>query len=243
MDMSFTALCAQEHKRLAFLQDDNYGFAKQALTVPISLNELPLIVRQYPVLFMDDKAPHPVAVLGLNGKDNTFVDTAGRWLRDSYIPAIIQLHPFALHEIPGRDEGILLFDHSSRRLSIDGSARGSNRLFGEVGEPTEFLRKVVGAQLQFYEGRQKAIEFGSLLSEAGVLMRSQIMLSQQTEEGGTSSALLTINERAYRALAPKLIDNWFRDGWLDSASLVLQSQKVWMQWLASRQPVNNGMGA
>lgn len=244
MDLvSFAALCAQEHNHASYKQDDDYSFAKNILIIPISMHELPLIARQYPIMFMNQGMVQPIAILGTNGKQNSYIEKSGKWRDGYYIPAAIQTYPFALQKLPEKEAGILLFDTKSNKISLEQKANTSGRLFNENGEPTHLLRNIAATHSQFYEGKMQAVDFATLLLAENLLLRTELSFASHTRASQPATMLYRVNEKAYRTLPAATIDQWFRAGWIDAISLILASQNIWEHYLATMRASNAGIGA
>lgn len=97
----------------------------------------------YPIVFIkagvDEKGAvdyAPIAVLGLTGGENLFVDGT-RW-RGHYLPSLMAAYPFCVARAP-EDRYAVCVDAASANLSRDGAGE---RIFDDAGQPTEFARKV-----------------------------------------------------------------------------------------------------
>ena len=67
--------------------------------LPITFAEMPLVARDYPIIFIKPNTGarlSVVALLGLQPGDNLFVDAAGRWRDDVYRPAYLRRYPFCM---------------------------------------------------------------------------------------------------------------------------------------------------
>lgn len=228
-DAGYIALCASLHRQLRYRDNRDYGFVKNALVVPIGLSEIPAVMRHYPILIMDEDTPFPVAFLGLNGKGNSFLDEKLSWKADHYVPLILRLHPFALHQLPEKDAGILLIDPHSSRLTTDPAASQDGRLFDDEGKATDLLDKLVNASALLVEDRKHAARLASSLRDAHLLVTSNFALNPPQGGEHKPTSLMHIRESSYRQLDTPVIEQWFRNGWMDTISLMLASQKAWRQ--------------
>src|SRR3954468_5221388 len=83
--------------------------------VPLTVDEFTLVQRHYPIVFSVGGPPVPIALMGLNGGVNVFLDENGR-ARDPnlYIPAYLRRYPFLLGKLrPESDELSLCYDPTS----------------------------------------------------------------------------------------------------------------------------------
>src|SRR5262245_61618142 len=86
------------HGNLRINRSVGYGFAAHAQFVPLGPEEFEAATQDYPILFTANPDPIPVALLGLQPNSNLFVDIAGNWKPDTYIPAYVRAFPFVLLE-------------------------------------------------------------------------------------------------------------------------------------------------
>src|SRR5690606_6641881 len=98
--------------------------------------ELAEAVRSMPVAFrLHEGKATVVALMGL-GEENLFVGPKGEWL-GGYIPAVLRAWPFALVK-QGEQQAVAVDADSEAISETEGQP-----LFGEDGEPTESLQKVI----------------------------------------------------------------------------------------------------
>lgn len=67
--------------------------------VPVSFAEMPLVARDYPIVFVKPagaKVPRILALLGLRPGQNLYVNADGAWREDVYQPAYVRRYPFCM---------------------------------------------------------------------------------------------------------------------------------------------------
>lgn len=223
-------ICAETHRDYGFLKKQNFDFAKEMAVVPLGFNEILLAAKHYPVLFLENNNVVPVAIMSLSGRVNAFVQKDGQWLPGHYIPRTFQLYPFTLEKLPEQDNGVLIADMDCQAIIPNADSHKNIRLFDSAGNPTPLLREIASAAQQRYHDGVVGAEFAGLLRDSGVLTQSLVQFVGPEGQNATAARLLAINEPAYRSLPVETIAGWFRSGWLDIASVVLLSQKIWSQW-------------
>ena len=105
---SLTALDRNRHAGLAALPDHNHLWCSKLNSIFLNVMELARACANYPIAFVREKNSGeylPVALLGLRGGDNLFVDGTGQWLPHSYVPAYVRRHPFCIIEVPTPEGG------------------------------------------------------------------------------------------------------------------------------------------
>jgi hypothetical protein len=124
--------------------------------------------------------PMPVAILGMRGNENLFLDDNGLW-QGKYIPAFIRRYPF-------------VFSHAEERfvLCVDEEFAGFNRegrgrpLFNDDGQPSAYVEGILKF-LQDYQTHFLATQrFCSRLRDFGLL---EPMSAQITVQAGPALSL------------------------------------------------------
>ena len=129
-----------------------YGFAAGAASIPVGLGEFGLVARHYPIVFAAGAVPAPVALVGINEVGNLYVDGAGAWRVDAYVPAYVRAYPFIFVEDPARSTTYVGMDEGAACL---GQETGE-RLF-EDGKPTTTSTTAAsGLSLAFLRARARA---------------------------------------------------------------------------------------
>jgi len=70
--------------------------------LPLSLSEFEPACRDYPIVFVSNDGARnfsPVAVLGMQVKQNLFILTDGMWDRRVYLPAYVRRYPFCMSRV------------------------------------------------------------------------------------------------------------------------------------------------
>lgn len=147
----------QRHADQGLPADHGYAWCAEVNAVFINAVEFFKVALDYPIAFArDGKSGEflPMAVLGLKAKQNLYVDAAGKWRAQTYVPAYFRRYPFCVAELPpkkGENEPQRLICVQEQALSKNSPAP----LFTANGEPTpawEPVQKLIeameGARLQ-----------------------------------------------------------------------------------------------
>lgn len=124
------------HANLSLAGNTGFGYAAKTNAVPLVATELPTACRHFPIVFTDGDQPTPVAVLGVRGQENLFVDAQGQWRAGAYIPAYVRRYPFIFMENEDRSQFTLCVDEKAASV-VEGR---DNPFFDEAGEPTDLAR-------------------------------------------------------------------------------------------------------
>jgi len=93
---NWTAISPFQHADKYYLPRQDYSFAADQQVVPILIAELSKLLPHYALAFIQqDSTYQPVAITGLGGGQNLYVNYEGKWLA-TYVPAFLRSHPFRL---------------------------------------------------------------------------------------------------------------------------------------------------
>lgn len=216
-------LSAERHKHAGIKSDANFAFARETNSVPLGANELFAAQFDFPVVFTETNPALPVAVLGIGGSRNSFVDSAGVWRANTYIPAYIRRYPFILATgiAPGQlhvaiDEAAPAFD-----------PKGGRRLFEDDGNPTAFARQVIEFCRAFQAQFDIANAFGQALETAGLLMPKRVNIQMPDGKRMSLERFRVVDEGRFDALPDATFLAWRRRGWLGLVYAHLLSMRRW----------------
>lgn len=215
------ALDAGTHGALKLDRARGFGFAAVANALPLGLSEVALAAQYFPVVLTGGPNPMPVAILGYRAEENLFVDAAGTWLDDTYIPAYVRSFPFILIEPPGAGSIYLGIETTAAILGGEGEA-----LFVE-GKPTALVTDALKFAMAYRDDLKRAAEFGMALNDAGLLQANEARLTFKS--GGTArldgfrvvdaTKLDTVDDGAFL--------DWRKRGWLGALYGTVQSSTRW----------------
>ena len=154
---------------------DDVLYLKDHHAVPLTVEEFANAQRFYPIIFSVGDSPVPLALMALNENMNTFVDDAGKFNADVYIPAYVRRYPFLLAKLrPDSEELSLCFDPTSK---VVGKMDDGEALF-EAGatENSPALARVLGFCEQFEAAGMKTGQFMAELAEHDLLMEGEVSI-------------------------------------------------------------------
>ena len=169
----------------------------------------PEVARHHPIGFLpvtDGAGLIPVALLGLPGGRNVYLDEGGRWI-GGYIPAFIRRYPFLFSD-NGADKLTVCIDRDFPGFSeSEGQA-----LFETSGEPAPFTQNAINLLTEYQ--RQVALTqlLVKRLQEADVLQDSAAEVRLEDGRSSTINGMLTIDDAKFRAIPETTLKAWFDGG-------------------------------
>lgn len=215
-----------------------YGFCAKMRAVPLTVGEISLASRHYPVIFSHTTNFVPLAVLGVVDDLNLFVDESGNWERNAYVPAFVRRYPFAVASDNESDKFAIVID-----TAHEGVVSGAEfPFFNDAGltESTEraieFCRQYEGERRQT-EQAMKALEAFGLISPQSAMYTPEGQNEQQpfAEYYGVDAAKL-------QALPDEKFIDLRKSGLLPLVHVQLNSMINWRDMLgrrAERYSLNN----
>ena len=134
------AVNSQRHREWSVKAGDNFEFARDVNSVPLTAVEFVTASSEYPIVFAGSEDQlMPLVVMGVRDKENLYMSEDGT-LAAKYVPAFLRRYPFVFSS---QDDG------KNFTLCIDETFDGCNqdnvgeRLFDSEGEKTQYLNNVL----------------------------------------------------------------------------------------------------
>lgn len=217
------AVQSGRHADKSLARQPDYRFAAQTNSVPLAITELPIASRHFPIVFTAGDVPQPVAVLGLRGQQNMFVDADGQWQAGTYIPAYIRRYPFIFLENEARTEFTLCIDEAAAAL-VDGR---DNPLFDADGKPSQLTNHAL-AFCRDYQSHYKATaEFAQALAAADLLVENRADITLRDGQKLSLSGFKVIDEARFNKLPDETFLEWRAKGWLPFVYCHFLSTGTW----------------
>lgn len=197
-------LSKAKHKNLRFKKQDNYAFASQVNTVPISGPEFFPCSRNHPVMFVETSNGNflPVALLALTLNGHQLGD---RW-EGVYVPTFVQRYPFALAE----SKGVVMLDELAPHFSYE----EGDALFSEDGEPSVVLQEKMEYLNTLDQAHQLTLEYTKALKVKGLLRRSKNVVQLLDREVKLENFYVVTERDLYDSLTDEEIVDWYYKGWI-----------------------------
>ncbi len=202
-----TALSSREHAHLAVTRKRNYSFSAKVNSIPVVLNEVPLLIPHYPVAFTLGDEPMLMAIVGARNDENLFVDEEGNWEQGRYIPAYVRRFPFVLIEPP---------DHNFRLAAeMDSGFFGveGDRLF-EDGRPTQYSVDVFRFCMELQQAFGPTQEFCRAVHDKGLLKSKRSNMTTPSGRSFSVSGFAGVDVEDLNQLDNRTANLWRKQGWL-----------------------------
>ncbi|MGL6043582.1 MAG: SapC family protein [Sandaracinobacteroides sp.] len=166
-------LTSDLHATHGLVERSELSFASGTHAVPITVDEFVMAQRHYPIVFSDGADGVPLALVGLREGENLFVDSAGKWAENAYIPAYIRRHPFMLARLsPDAQVLSLVFDDTAGLVMPD----AENKLFDADKQPSASTKNVLAFCEQFEQAIARTKSFMDELTKLNLLMDGQAQI-------------------------------------------------------------------
>lgn len=214
------ALDREKHRQLKVRATGSFAFAGKANSLYLAGVEFNEACKEFAIVFtrVGNGRTVPVAMLGLRGRENLFVDAQGKW-DASYVPAFVRRYPFVLAELPGRAEMAVCVDEAFAGLN---SAQGE-ALFDAGGRDTPFLTNALDFLSRYQAEYLRTEAFCQRLEQAGLLMEMNAKADLADGRSFTINGLLIVDEKKLMALPDATALALFRAGELHLISMHLVS--------------------
>ena len=222
---NYVILSPTAHKQTKVItrRSADYGDnIKYAMTFPLEFRNVQAC---YPIFFSKNNETgefFPIALLGFENQENLFLSDKG-W-DAPYIPMMLQRHPFLIG-FQGGGEGdedkkpVVSIDMDSPRVSEE----EGETLFDETGQPTEFLKDVMGKLEALHQGHEHNKGFIAALTALGLLEPFTLEI---TLDNGSNNQLLgfyTINEEKLNELDGESLGGLNAAGYLQPIYMAVAS--------------------
>ena len=186
--------------------DKPYGFVAKTNLVPLTVTEFAPAALSYPVIFVGD-ARMPVAVMALRGGENLYVNEAGEFRAEAYIPAYVRRYPFVFANDDVQKRMILCVDLDAPFLAEG----GATPLFID-GQPSPYVEQAMEFCNNFEQERQRTDAFVKLLTDLDLLDTRESVFTPRNPDGTAAAPqkiaeYYAVSEEKLKALpADKLIE-------------------------------------
>jgi len=158
-----------------------YAFVSQTNLVPLTVTEFAPAALSYPVIFVGDKR-QPVAAMALRGGENLFVNEAGAFRPEAYIPAYVRRYPFVFANDDAQKRLILCVDRGAPFIKEG----GATPLFAD-GKPSPYVEQAMEFCNNFEQERQRTEAFVKLLTDLDLLDTRDATFTPRNPDGSAAA--------------------------------------------------------
>jgi hypothetical protein len=208
-------LNSQTHRDVTVQSAASARYGDAMRFVPVIVNEFAFAAVHYPIFFAKDAQTGEFycgAMLGIDEDENLFL-TEGKDF-ETYRPLNLQRGPFFTS---GADIAIDL-DHL--RVQPGGKA-----LFTDEGEPSDYLKNIMGVFQNLRPGLEQTKTFIATLMAAKLIEPIDINLAFDDGTRRNLEGLYTVNQDVLKNLADTKIVDLFHRGYLQAIYLMIASLK------------------
>ncbi|WP_313452333.1 SapC family protein [Brevundimonas sp.] len=218
----------EDHATTGLRSPGDFSFARAAIAIPVSLGEFAAVQRCYPIVFSSDDLHAPLAVMGLKEGENLFIDEAGHWQGDCYVPAYVRRYPFIAADAGDGKTKLLTIDTGSDRFVADTAEEPkAARLFDDKGGPTPAAREAMAFCHAVQEDHARTTAFVAALMEAKLLTDKHAQMAFPDGTRYTLDGFMVVDDAAWKRLPAKTLSDWRDHGWLDAVALHRASGQCW----------------
>jgi hypothetical protein len=206
---SLVPLSHQLQPAWGFTPPGNWSFARDTHAIPLTVDEFVLAQRNYPIVFGTGSGAAPLALVGLADGANLYVDAAGQWRPDTYVPAYVRRYPFMLAKLrPESDELSLCVDETSGLFADN---QGDALFSGD--QPTQTVKTALEFCDQFEQAIHRTRLFMEEIEGAGLVMDGELSLQiPGREQPVVYRGFRMINEDKVRELRGDQARKWVGNG-------------------------------
>lgn len=217
-------LDASRHSDAGINADTGYGFAKATNSVPINAIEFIEAARYYPIVFTGDDAALPVVLVGLE-QENYFVDKAGKWAEDRYIPAYVRKYPFVFMDVAAEQKFYLCIDEDAPHFQAKKS-KSANPLY-EDGKVSQLTNNALEFCTAYHKQFEITRNFAADLKKHDLLVSNQSDITLNDGRKMRLGGFLLIDETKFNQLSDEAFMEFRKKGWLPFVYFALASLSNW----------------
>jgi hypothetical protein len=201
---------AEKHAKMGLKPNFGLAFTQNVNAVPINMIEMAQVCHYYPIAFSPDAHATPVAIMGLRDSENLFLNSAGEWLADTYIPAYIRRYPFIFSEVPGTDQLTLCADMDPQFINDN----AEQKFFETDGKPTQLAQNALEFCKSYHAAAQQTLAFSKALVENDLLIDRAAEINIGNGKQIKFSGFRIIDETKLANLSNEKFLEFRKNGWL-----------------------------
>ena len=158
--------------------DSPFAFAAKSQVAPLTVTEFSLASLSYPIIFAGERR-QPLAVMGVNGDANMFIQANGQFEPGMYIPAYIRRYPFVLAADAANEQLVVCIDRAATMLGD----LPDLPFFDPAGQPTEYTKGCIQFCNDFETENRRTESFVALIKDLDLLETRKQMYTPVNPDG------------------------------------------------------------
>ena len=172
-------LTPELHSRIGLRRVDNpFAFAAKSQIAPLTVTEFAVAALSYPIIFAGERR-QPLAVMGVNGDVNMFIQANGQFEPGMYIPAYIRRYPFVLAADAANEQLVVCIDRAATMLGD----LPDLPFFDPAGQPTDYTKGCIQFCNDFETENRRTESFVSVLTDLDLLETRKQMYTPMNPDG------------------------------------------------------------
>ena len=215
-------LDSNRHSHLSLKEASGYAFARETMSIFLNVTEFAVASRHYPIVFSTGDTVAPVAIVGVRQGQNLYVDDAGDWQRDVYVPAYVRRYPFILVSSEDKSKLGLCVDEETNSL-VESDVRP---LFKD-GSRTQLVEQALNFCTAFHREAQATEAFCAAIKEQDLLVPNRADVRLKSGERLGVGGFQVIDEAKFNDLSDDVYLDWRRRGWIPPIHFHIMSASNW----------------
>ena len=225
---SVIPVTVKKHKDLS-IERVNFEFAREANSVPLTAVEIPRASREFTIVFAGTEEVVPVAVLGIEDKQNIYIDDEGNWSAN-YVPAFVRRYPFVFWQGDDKTKYTLCVDEKWEGCNTEG--RGE-RLFADDEERTPYLTKMLGFLEEYQLQHQRTQAYCKRLKDLDLLEPMRVDFTMAGGEKRSLGGFMAVSRKKLKELPAEKLAELVKTDELELTYAHLTSMDNFSQMLAT----------
>ncbi len=221
-------LSNETHGKIGLRRIDRpFAFAAAAQAVPLTVTEFGVAALTSPIIFAGERR-QALAVMGVSGDANMFVQPNGFFEVGVYVPAYIRRYPFVLANDAAREQLVVCIDRAAPMLGD----LPDLPFFDPSGQPTEYTKNCIQFCNDYETEVRRTESFISLLTELDLFETRKTTYTPANPDGSPGqpqeiAEYYAVSEERLKALPDDKIRALLDNGALNQIYAHLHSLAGW----------------
>ena len=215
----------ERHRDAGILPTISCAFAKSTNSIPLNITEFVEAAKNYPIVFTSETSPIPAIIVGLEA-ENYFVDKAGHWKQEYYVPDYVRKYPFIFLHVPENNQFALCVDEDSEQFCAK-KTKESTAFYDADGKPSQLTQSALDMLTAYQSHHFASQEFCKIINELGLLTPNKSTITLSSGRVVSLGGFQMIDEAKFKMLSEEKIIELHRKNWLPFIYFALMSVSNW----------------